>query len=790
MNLDCRSYRMEIEKKDSKNAKLFATLALAFAAITVVFGAWSLPRLKTEYSVMQFLPANHPSIRMDAAVRKLFGIEDKPTFIGILTLKENESGNWLTSEKMARLSAMTKSIQAMPGIDMALSISNVSGAASTDGSLAIGELVTLVPPKDWEKRILQDKLLTPNLIAQDGRTIVVYIQLKDAAVSGMVQAKSDFTKMLAAAFPEAATDVGGVPAIQTDLGLLLNKELLNFLILTIIACAVTLLLIFRTRSTIWIPLILTLYCNLMVFTFMAWSGITFTILSSTIPILVFIDVMTISCHILLRFHEESQRSAGASKFTIILRVVRLIWLPNALGSLTTSVGFLTLLMSDVPLIRTYGLAVAVSILISSLLTTLGTIPLLLLFPSPIPRVWVHRPARWALWVMHQHRIVIAGTVAICCAFALIGRQLDWTGRLFDDLPSEQAARRTTERIDQSMGGVVPLDITVRTPNQTDWVDPERIAKMDHLLTDLRQLDGVGTAQSLPDFLRVSGLRDGELPTTRRAIAETYFLYGLSENNPLARYLTSDNQSARIELKIHDLPSDQVQVLLSQLQNRVQKEFADSEVQIGGMGAIVHTIHDEISHELIFGFWQALLLIVALLAIVFRSLRWAAVAAIPNLAPPVILLGYLALTHTAIKPGVAIIFSIALGLAFTNTVYALNRLRELREPGRNLPVRKTFHLESNPCLVSTLVVMMGFSVFLFSYFELNRTFGACMLVSILAGILGDLIFLPALLQAAPWLLQNPIAKIEKQDAPVPVIPLPHTPPGLDRPASAEEERVAA
>ncbi len=53
-----------------------------------------------------------------------------------------------------------------------------------------------------------------------------------------------------------------------------------------------------------------------------------------------------------------------------------------------------------------------------------------------------------------------------------------------------------------------------------------------------------------------------------------------------------------------------------------------------------------------------------------------------------LLRYLALTETPIKPGVAIIFSIALGLAFTNTIYALNRLRELRKKNGLLPVTRT------------------------------------------------------------------------------------------------------
>ena len=744
----------------SKSAKLFATLSLAVAGISIVFGALSLHKLKTEYSVMQFLPTHHPALQMDQEVRKLFNIEDKPTFIGVLNLKEGEAGNWLVPTRIHRLAALTKEIKDVKGVDMALSVANVAGAASSDGSLMVGELVNLVPEKDWNSRILHDKLLTPNLISADGRTIVLFIQLKTAEVAGMVEANAQFKKMLAGAFPEAVTDVGGVPAIQTDLGLLLNKELVNFLLLTIVACALTLLMIFRTRSTIWIPLILTLYCNLMVFTVMAWTGITFTILSSTIPILVFIDVMTVSCHILLRYHEESQHTAGqmgsalkTSKWNQILRTIRLIWLPNALGSLTTCVGFLTLLLSDVPLIRTYGLAVAISITLSSILTTVGIIPLLLLFPEPVPRAWVHMPARWALWIM-QHRLkVIGATLAIACAFAFVGRNLDWTGRLFDDLPKDQNARRTTEQIDRSMGGVVPLEVVIRAPKGSDWVDPERIAKLDHLLIDLRNFAGIGTAQSLPDFLRVSGMSDGALPATRAATAETYFLYSMSEDNPVSQYITSDNTSARVEIKIHDLPSDQVHALLAKVSERVKKEFPHSVVQIGGMGAVVHTIHDEISTELIFGFWQALGLIVLLLALVFRSLRWAAVAALPNLLPPIVLLGYLSLTHTPIKPGVAIIFSIALGLAFTNTVYALNRLRELQSAVHPFPLRRTFHLESNPCLVSTLVVMMGFSVFMFSYFELNRTFGACMMVSIVAGILGDLVFLPALLKTAPWLLRD-------------------------------------
>ena len=194
-------------------------------------------------------------------------------------------------------------------------------------------------------------------------------------------------------------------------------------------------------------------------------------------------------------------------------------------------------------------------------------------------------------------------------------------------------------------------------------------------------------------------------------------------------------------------------LLARIRLRAGAVFPDSKVQLGGMGAVVHLIQDELSKELIFGFWQAVILIVVLLAFIFRSPRWAVVACLPNLVAPISLLGYLALTHTPIKPGVAIIFSIALGLAFNNTVYVLNRMRALMRRKGRLPVTRTFYLEGNPCLVSTLIVMIGFSVFLFSYFKLNQTFGACMLVSITAGLIGDLVFLPALLKMYPRLLES-------------------------------------
>jgi predicted RND superfamily exporter protein len=658
------------------------------------------------------------------------------------------------------LSQVTKAMEEIDGVAHILNISNVEGAAEIDGVINVGPITQVTPASQWAGRILNDVLLVPSVISKDGRTVLVFAQLKNANVGLLVKFQEQFRAILNREFPHSVVRIGGVPAVQTDLGLLLNKELVNFIMLTIAACALTLFLIFRTRTTILIPLVLTALANVMVFAMMAWSGLPFTILSSTIPILVFITVVSVSVHFILRLTEhhaphgiEPSCLTLRDKWAMIWSVHTTIWLPNLLGAFTTCVGFLTLLSGKVPLIRNYGLGVAAAVLLSWLITSIGLLPLLLLLPKPQPRAWVSRPARWALWTIRNAKPVVFSVAVLCLLLVGTSRHLYWTGRLFDDLPSGQEARQSTEWIDQKMGGVIPLEVVIRAKSAKPWSDPARLAQLKTFLAELRSTPGVGSARSLPDFFHVlETLPHPIRADSEKSIDDIYFLYSLGAVNPVENFLADQNQSVRIELRLHDLPSGEMQELVARVKNRASAIFPADKVSVGGMGAIVHVIHDELSRELIFGFWQALALVVILLAFVFRSLRWALVACLPNLVPPIALLGYLSLTQTPIKPGVAIIFSIALGLAFNNTVYVLNRLRELKTNLRPLPVSKAFYVEGNPCLVATLIMLVGFSVFLFSYFSLNRTFGACMLVSMLGGLLGDLIFLPALLHLVPGILE--------------------------------------
>ncbi len=737
----------------SYQAKRNALVACALMIIVAIIGVFGARKLQTKYSVMQFLPDHHPAIQMDKKVRGYFHIKDLPTFVGLVTLKPNQNGTWLQKHRMTQLTALTNKIQTAAGVYRVLSLSNVNAAAQKRGVLSVGPLIQVTPQKKWQQRISGDPLLVPMLISKHYRTILIYVQLKNANVHLLANFYSTFRKDLKQGFQHEQTSVGGVPAVQTELGLLLSKELRNFIALTILACAITLILIFSTISTMLIPMIFTAFANVMVFAVMAWLKQPFTVLSSTIPILIFITVVSLSVHFILRFIEDAKNhDPSTSRWSVIREVNKEIWLPNLLGALTTCIGFLTLLWADVPLIRSYGVEVAGAVMLSWLLTTVGIIPLLLLLPSPVARNWVRRPASWTTWIMSRAKIIGSLVVILCILLVTTSRHLYWTAKLFDDLPKGQPARVSTERIDKTLGGVIPLDVAIISKKKSAWTDPAKLQTLKALLVNLRRTNGVGTAHGIPDFFHaLAEIPKPILPVSRAAVSEIYFLYSMSDPDPLDSYLSSNQRITRIGMRIRDLPSDSAKALVKNLKNKVQKYFPHDTVEMGGMGAIVHLIQDEISLELIYGFWQALILIVIILAFIFRSFRTALLAALPNLVPPIFLLGYLSLTRTAIEPGVAIIFSIALGLAFNNTVYLLNRLRAFKNSDgvieRDQLVR-AFRLEGNPCLVSTAIVLIGFSVFLFSYFSANQIFGRCMIISLSGGIVGDLFFLPAMLYLWP------------------------------------------
>lgn len=740
-----------------KNAKRFATLLLVgFVALGAV-SALSLHKLRTEYNMKQFLPDDHELILTDDKMKARFQLPEIEPFFALVTLAEGQ-GDWLEKKNADLLRVTTDSLKELEGVNYSVSIATIEGASSSKEGLTVGRLLELTPEAKWKERILKDPILTPQLISPDARTAVVAVGLHTIPAERSQAIQDETRKQLSSAFGVGSVRLGGIPAVQAEISKTLGQELKNFLGLSLVASLLTLLLFFRSVSSVLVPLVLMVLANLISLAWMAWTGTTFTVLTSTLPVLVSITVVSMASHTMLRYASDwelAKRSqSNPNPLRVLLKSYYGLLLPNFLTAVTTAVGFFAIGIANIPLIRQYGFTVGLSIFVCWFVVMGCLLPLLILFPIPKVRKWTESRARWALFVTAHAKPIVAVSV-VAAAFCLYkGKDLNWSARLFDDLPTGHEARATTEFVDHNLGGMIPLDIVIEKDEENAWNDPAALAKIDALSKKWRGETGIGSVVGPQDFVRAAGKVQGrDLASSRQEAAEYGFLYSFSDDNPYKRYVTSDGKAARVAIRLNDVPANEMAAIVSRISDEARAEMPGWKVTPGAMATTVHVLNNELSQELIYGFWQALFLISLVLIIVFRSLRWTLVAVIPNLAPVAFLLVCLSYAQTPIKPGIALIFSIALGISFDNSVYLLGRLRLLKKRTGKISVLKAWYQEGNLCLYSSVALSAGFLVFLASFFSLNQQFGVYMLVAIFGGLIGDLVFMPAMLAAFPWMLKD-------------------------------------
>ncbi len=727
--------------------------------------AYSLKKLDTHYSMRQFLPLNHPLFLSDDEIKHEFSLGQEEPVLVTLQLAQSATGSWLSPERVKLLERATSLVASVKNVQSAASLATIETATDSGAGIEVGNLLKLTPPPLWKERVARDALLEPGFISSDQRTVMIVGEIGVLSSEDVAKMVSSLREKMDTLFPnegEVKAMVGGVIPLQSDMTVLIGKELQRFLILGLFACIITLVAYFRGFSAVIACLFLAVLSNLGALSWMAVTGLAFSVLSTSVPVLASITALAIGSHTLLNFgnrwEAEKSRNRTPNRVGIIQEIYGGLFLPNLLTALTTTIGFATLATSDVPLIKQFALSVSGGIMCGWFSISLALPALMYLLPPPQPRKWTSASAKWAIGVIRFRQIFFGLVIAGIVAVAFHGIHLNWSVQLFDDLPNIGSAKRVTTVVDRELGGMIPLDIMIRDrsgsatgQSPSPWNDPIHLRKIQQILARWRTDPVVGSGIGLSDFASITP------KVSRQALAENFFLLSLSESNPLLHFLSADGASTRLSFRLRDVPADEMAKTVHAIEADVRHSFPGAEVLAGGLANTIHTLNAELSKQLMTGLWQSLICISLLLIIVLRSVRLALIAAIPNLLAPFALITTMAILKTPIKPTVAVIFSIALGVAYNNTVYLMARLKTLSDKfsGPHIDpmrfVRKAWYQEGNPCLFSSLAIFGGFAVFLSSYFSLNRTFGAYMLWSIGIGLFGDLIFLPVLLGIFPSLL---------------------------------------
>ena len=240
--------------------------------------------------------------------------------------------------------------------------------------------------------------------------------------------------------------------------------------------------------------------------------------------------------------------------------------------------------------------------------------------------------------------------------------------------------------------------------------------------------------------------DYVVPKTDELAAQLFLL--AQGDRFFERILTPDYGRARMLITMQDLGAAAMETKTDDLEQLVEATFAPLGLQarVTGIPYVAYKGFSKIGREMTKSLLIAICCIALVMGFLFRSLRICAISLVPNLLPLLVTLAVMTLCGWTIEATSAMVFTIGLGLAVDDSIHMLARYYEERRVGGSAAqmMERTIAKAGRALLVTTLVLVLGFGINVFSQFPFLRIFGTLGGVAIATALFCDLFLLPPLI----------------------------------------------
>ena len=176
----------------------------------------------------------------------------------------------------------------------------------------------------------------------------------------------------------------------------------------------------------------------------------------------------------------------------------------------------------------------------------------------------------------------------------------------------------------------------------------------------------------------------------------------------------------------------------------------------GVVPLVYKAQRSLLDSLIQSTFWSFVTITPLMMFLSRNIIAGIVVMLPNVLPVVVIFGGMGWLNIDVDVGSMMTASIALGVAVDDTIHFLTWFREdfERLGDRNQAILAAYRRCALPTMQAAVISGLGLSVFALSTFTPTQRFGYLMLTILFAGVVAELIMLPALLAGPLGRFCNP------------------------------------
>ena len=662
-----------------------------------------------------------------------------------------------------RLSDLTAALNGLPGVASATSLATTPlgrGIIATETNPAAARLVSL---------------MEGYTVGSDRRTAAVVCVLAggtdaDDGVPGRGDT-IDAMRRIMEAYPDGT--VAGETVMLRDGFAMLRRDG-NLLGTTAgLLASVVLLVLFRSLRWLVAPLAVVLLALWGTRGLLAVAGEKLTMVSTMLSAMVTVVAIATVVHIIVEFRRR--RDVGEpAEAALTGALTRLFW-PIVGAIATDMIGFGSLIASRVGPVHDFGIMTAIGAGMV-LLAVAAAVPWFALagrFGGDPARVWGEGKLDGGLdrlvgRIVRSPGPILAAAVGLIALAALGLSRLQVQTDFIENFRRDSPVVKSYEIVESRLGGAGVWDILLPVADPVDAATLARVATLEKSLRSEVAAAGATPGSGLTKVLSVADLLETVSPVSlerleRSAVGSwmvTAAVGLLRQQLPqLADSLIGSDPAdgstwLRVMLRARERqPAAAKRQIIDQVRGLVARDFPQTASQPAGEVTGFFVLLAQLVERMLADQWLTFLLaaggIFVLLSVGFRSPIIGAIALVPNTLPIVVVLGMLGWSGSPINMGTAMIAAVSLGLSVDSSIHYTTAFRRaLAADGAIRAALATAHQTAGRAMIfSTLALVVGFLALTTSGFMPTVSFGGLSCLTLLGGLVGNLVVLPVLLSLA-------------------------------------------
>jgi predicted RND superfamily exporter protein len=366
---------------------------------------------------------------------------------------------------------------------------------------------------------------------------------------------------------------------------------------------------------------------------------------------------------------------------------------------------------------------------------------------------------WVQKTVKNRRTIVYVVVLVLLTSGTFGIfKMRISGSLIEDMPKKAAFYDDIVFFEKEFDGVMPIEILIDTKKKKGVMKLATLKRMDELQQTIDSIPELSKPISIVNLVKYSkqayynnNPEYYELPTSQeQAFILSYAKNSVknSKDNVMKSYVDATGQYTRITTFIKDEGINNLDAIEAKLQRKINELFPKERYAVSITGKAV--VFQKGTKYLLDNLLQSLLLSVfitaLLIAFMFRSVKMILVALLPNLLPLLMTAGIMGYFNIPLKPSTILVFGIAFGLSVDDTIRFLAEYRQALTRNRwkiKKSVFATINESGLSMFYTSVVLFSGFSVFMLSSFGGTIALGGLVSITLLFGMLSNLVLLPSL-----------------------------------------------